>query len=154
MNKLAAAAALLALLPAMGIAGAAAAGSLAPPDAAGSGRAIMLAGGMGGSGGGMGGGNGGMGGGATGMHSGAFGMGGGGGHFGGGMLGGPATNFEQPAAASLDNAGSARPDNYTYQCVTPAGRCSFVAPAALRANSLRSGAACGCAGGQPQGRIQ
>lgn len=135
MNKLATAAALLVLLPAMGIAGAAAAG------------------GMGGGSGGMGGGgSSGMGGGATGMHSGAFGMGGGGGHFGGGMFG-PSTNFDQPAAASSDNASNAA-DNYTYQCVTPAGRCSFVAPAALRANALRSGAACGCGGGQPQGRIE
>lgn len=153
MNKLATAAALLALLPAMGVAYAAAAGGLPSSEAQG-GRAIVLAGGMGGGSGGMGGGGtGGMGGGATGTHSGAFGMGGGGGHFGGGMFGGPTTNFDQPAAASSDNAGNA-PDNYTYQCITPAGRCSFVAPAALRANSLRSGADCGCGGGQPQGRIE
>lgn len=153
MNKLATAAALLALLPVTGIANAAAAGRL-PSAGAQGGRAIVLAGGMSAGSGGMGGGGGGMGGGATGMHSGAFGMGGGGGHFGGGMFGGPTTNFDQPAAAASDQTSNAPPDNYTYQCITPAGRCSFVAPAALRANSLRSGADCGCGGGQPQGRIE
>lgn len=154
MNKLATAAALLALLPVMGIASAAAAGGLAQPDAAGSGRTIVPAGGMGGgSTGGMGGSTGGMGGGAAGTRGGAFGMGGGGGHFGGGMFGGQG-DFAGPSQAASDNRSSAPPDNYTYQCVTPAGRCSFVAPAALRANSLRSGADCGCGGGQQQGRIE
>lgn len=151
MNKLVTAAAVLALLPVVCEGGSAATGGFSPD--AGGGRAIVLAGGMGGGAGGMGGGGGGMGGGATGMGGGAFGMGGGGGHFGGGMFGGPTTDFDRPAvAAPSDNPAPA--DNYTYQCVTPAGRCSFVAPAALRANSLRSGADCGCGGGQPQGRIE
>jgi hypothetical protein len=128
-------------------------GELAAPSAAVSGdRGIVLAGGMSGGGGGMGGGAGGMGGGniGGGMGAGNFGGGMGGGNFGGGMFHGPLTDFDvqQPSHA---NAAS---DSYTYQCITPAGHCSFVAPAWLRASSLHSGAGCACDSGQTQGRVQ
>jgi hypothetical protein len=71
----------------------------------------------------------------------------------GAPFGGPA-DFDRPSAATADQTSSAPPDNYTYQCITPSSRCSFVAPAALRANALRSGADCGCGSGRPQGRIE
>jgi hypothetical protein len=113
------------------------AGGFAVPSAAFSGREIVLAGGMGGgAGGGMGGG--GMGGG----------MGMGLRYFGGGPMG----DFKQQATGSSE--GDRAPENYTYQCITPAGRCSFVAPAWLRANSLRSGAGCTCGVGRDTGRVE
>jgi hypothetical protein len=49
---------------------------------------------------------------------------------------------------------SVQPAYYTYECVTPGGQCSFAAPAALRSTSLRAGARCACAVGQPEGQIR
>jgi len=49
---------------------------------------------------------------------------------------------------------SPQPAYDTYQCVTPAGQCSFTAPAALRSSSLQAGARCACAAGQPEGRVR
>jgi hypothetical protein len=109
------------------------------PDAA----VVFVAGmGGGGTGGGMGGGStgGGMGGGSTGG-----GM--------GGMFGSPAQSFGgSGSSASPEN--NAQPSYYTYQCATPVGGCSFAAPAALRSTSLRAGARCACAVGQPEGQIR
>jgi hypothetical protein len=122
-------------------------------------------GGMGGGstgGGGMGGstGGGGMGGGSTG----GGGMGGGmGGSTGGGMGGsGGMTGFGGMTGAAGGSVGttgnppgnSVQPAYYTYECVTPGGQCSFAAPAALRSTSLRAGARCACAVGQPEGQIR
>jgi hypothetical protein len=113
-------------------------------------------GGMGGgsTGGGMGGGS--TGGGSTGGGSTGGGMGGGstgGGSTGGGMFGSPAQSFG--GSGSSDWPGnSAQPSYYTYQCATPVGGCSFTAPAALRSTSLRAGARCACAVGQPEGQIR
>jgi hypothetical protein len=114
------------------------------PGAPGPDRAVVFVGGMGGGGAGMGGGGTGMGGGGAGM---------GGGHFGfGNSFGGPGQDFGQPA----ENASGIREPSgdYTYQCITPARRCPFVAPASLRSNSLRSGADCVCPDGQSKGRIE
>jgi hypothetical protein len=121
-------------------------------------------GGMGGGAttGGMGGGatTGGMGGGATtgGMGGGAAtgGMGSGaptGGMFGGGMFNNPPPSFGTNSGSGWpgDNA---QPSYYTYQCVTSSGQCSFVAPASLRARSLRVGARCSCSDGQSQGQVR
>jgi hypothetical protein len=104
---------------------------------------VIFVGGMGG--GGMGGGGmGGMGGGGAGM---------GGGHFGfGAPFGSPNDSFGQPVEDQSSNQKSS--GDYTYQCITPAGRCPFVAPASLRSNSLRSGADCVCPNGQSKGRIE
>ena len=94
--------------------------------------------------GGMGGGSGGMGGGAGGM---------GGGHIGfGDPFGSPAGGFARSAGDQLENAGPVA--NYTYQCITPAGRCPFVAPATLRSSSLRSGSDCVCGDRQTKGRVE
>jgi hypothetical protein len=106
-------------------------------------HAVVFVGGMGGSAGGMGGGAGGMGGGGGGM---------GGGHVGFGDPFGPANNFVQPSEDQP--AGGGQPANYTYQCITPAGRCPFVARAALRSSSLRSGADCVCGDGAARGRVE
>jgi hypothetical protein len=161
MNKLPAIAALLAAVPIALVAALAAAGSLSPPSAvAGADGGIVLAAGMGGGNtGGMGGGTGGMGGGNTGgMGGGTGGMGGGnaggmgGGNFGGGMFRGPPADFDQPG--QQQGASGAPSDNYTYQCVTAAGRCSFVGAASARASSLRRGALCACGGGPPNGRVE
>lgn len=131
---------------------------------------LLLVGGMGGGGGGMGHGNttgmgggaasggntGGMGGGNGGGMGNTGGMGGGngggmnGGGSGGGIFGGAEPAF---AGSAADPSGSGG-QYFTYQCVTPAGRCSFVAPAALRDNSLRSGADCACGGGGSRGRVE
>jgi hypothetical protein len=100
---------------------------------------------------GMGGGNttGGMGGGTTGGMG--RGTGGGWGGFG---------DMTSPAAGGFGTAGgspswnSPQPAYDTYQCVTPAGQCSFTAPAALRSSSLQAGARCACAAGQPEGRVR
>jgi hypothetical protein len=122
-------------------------------------------GGMGGGAttGGMGGGatTGGMGGGAStgGMGGGGAttgGMGGGGastgGLGGGGMFNNPPPSF---GANSSDWPGSSTQSSYyTYQCVTAAGQCSFVAPASLRSSSLRAGARCSCSNGLSQGQIK
>ncbi len=153
MNKLPAIAALLAAAPIALAAARAAAGSLSPPSAvAGADGGIVLAAGMGGGSGGMGGGNaGGTGGGTGGMGGGnAGGMGGG--NFGGGMFRGPPADFDQPG--QQQGASGAPSDNYTYQCVTAAGRCSFVGAASARTSSLRSGALCACGGGPPNGRVE
>jgi len=113
-------------------------------------------GGMGGgsTGGGMGGGStgGGMGGGSTGggMGGGNTGGGIGGGNTGGGMFGSPTQSY----GGSASPADNAQPAYYTYQCTTPVGGCSFAAPAALRSTSLRAGARCACAVGQPEGQIR
>jgi hypothetical protein len=129
-------------------------------------RAVVFVGGMGGGGGGMGGGgsggmgsSGGMGGGGIGGGGiggmGGGGMGGwmGGGHFGSDdLFGNSGQSFGRPAEDQPAN--SAPLGYYTYQCITPAGRCPFVAPASLRENSLRSGADCVCADGQSKGRIE
>jgi len=114
-------------------------------DVAGAGAAVVL---VAGKGGGTGGGatTGGMGGGAT-----TGGMGGGA-TTGGGMFNGP-SNFG--TNGSSDRPGSdAQPSYYTYQCATPAGGCSFVAPAWLRSSSLRAGARCSCSDGLSQGQIK
>ena len=116
------------------------AGNFARP-ATSSDRAIVLAGGMSG-GGAMGGDGGGMGGGAGGMS---------GGHFGGSMFGGPMTGFPQPAQQTSDT--DATTANYTYQCITSAGACAFVAPAWMRASKLKSGAGCLC-NGQTAGHVE
>ena len=134
--------------------------------------AVVLVAGMGGGNttGGMGGGGttGGMGGGST-----TGGMGGGGTT--GGMGGGSTTggmglgtgggwggfgDMTSPAAGGFGTAGgspswnSPQPAYDTYQCVTPAGQCSFTAPAAFRSSSLQAGARCACAAGQPEGRVR
>ena len=152
------------------------AGPLSRPfaiDLAGAGAAVVLVagkgggpgggstlGGMGGDAttGGMGGGatTGGMGGGATtgGMGGGAT-TGGMGGDAttGGGMFNGPASNFGTNGSSDWPG-NNARPSYYTYQCATPAGGCSFVAPASLRSSSLRAGARCSCSDGLSQGQIK
>jgi len=143
--------------------------------------AVVLVGGMGGGAttggmgggamtGGMGGGvTGGMGGGATtgGMGGGATtgGMGGGattggmgsgaptGSMFGGGMFNNPPPSFGTNSGSGWPGD-SAQPSYYTYQCVTSSGQCSFVAPASLRASSLRVGARCSCSDGQSQGQVR
>jgi len=99
--------------------------------------------------GGMGGGatTGGMGGGAT-----TGGMGGDA-TTGGGMFNGPASNFGTNGSSDWPG-NNARPSYYTYQCATPAGGCSFVAPASLRSSSLRAGARCSCSDGLSQGQIK
>jgi hypothetical protein len=131
------------------VAGSRFAGALLSPfatDVAGPDAAVVL---VAGKGGGTGGGatTGGMGGGATtgGMGGGTTtgGMGGGTttGSMGGGMTGGlPGSN--------------AQLSYFTYQCATPAGACSFVAPASLRSSSLRAGARCSCSDGLSQGQIK
>ena len=133
------------------------AGPLSRPfaiDLAGVGAAVVL---IAGKGGGPGGGSttGGTGGGATtgGMGGATTGGMGGGATTGGGMFNGPASNFG--TNGSSDRPGNnARPSYYTYQCATPAGGCSFVAPAWLRSSSLRAGARCSCSDGLSQGQIK
>jgi len=141
-------------------------------DAAEGDAAVVLVGGMGGGAttGGMGGGamTGGMGGGVTGgMGGGATtgGMGGGattggmgsgaptGSMFGGGMFNNPPPSFGTNSGSGWPGD-SAQPSYYTYQCVTSSGQCSFVAPASLRASSLRVGARCSCSDGQSQGQVR
>ena len=138
-------------------------------DVAGPDATVVFVAGMGGgtTSGGMGGGgtSGGMGGGGTtgGMGSGGTtgGMGGsgatgggmGGGTTGGGMFGTPAPSFGTNGSSDWPG-NSAQSSYYTYQCATPAGACSFVAPASLRSSSLRAGARCSCAEGQSQGQIK
>ena len=115
-------------------------------DAAEGDAAVVLVGGMGG-----GATTGGMGGGATtgGMGSGAP----TGSMFGGGMFNNPPPSFGTNSGSGWpgDNA---QPSYYTYQCVTSSGQCSFVAPASLRASSLRVGARCSCSDGQSQGQVR
>jgi hypothetical protein len=127
-----------------------------------------MTGGMGGGAatGGMGGGatTGGMGGGAAtgGMGGGAAtgGMGGGAatGGMGGGMFGGEMPNNPAPSLGTNSSSGSpvnsAQPSYYTYQCATPGGGCSIVAPASLRSSSFRPGARCSCSDGLSQGQIK
>ena len=132
-------------------------------DAAEGDAAVVLVGGMGGGAttGGMGGGamTGGMGGGVTGgMGGGATtgGMGSGaptGSMFGGGMFNNPPPSFGTNSGSGWPGD-SAQPSYYTYQCVTSSGQCSFVAPASLRARSLRVGARCSCSDGQSQGQVR
>jgi|SRR6516162_7444486 len=112
-------------------------------DVAGAGAAVVL---VAGKGGGTGGGatTGGMGGATTG------GMGGG--ATTGGMGGGATTGGMGGGATTGGN--NAQPSYYTYQCATPAGGCSFVAPASFRSSSLRAGAPCSCADGQRQGQLK
>ena len=122
-------------------------------DVAGAGAAVVL---VAGKGGGTGGGatTGGMGGATTGGMGGGATTGGmgGGATTGGGMFNGP-SNFG--TNGSSDRPGSdAQPSYYTYQCATPAGGCSFVAPAWLRSSSLRAGARCSCSDGLSQGQIK
>jgi hypothetical protein len=109
--------------------------SLIATDTTGSDAAFVLVGG-------------GMGGGATtggGMRGGTIGGGMGGGATTGGMGGG--TTGDLPG-------NSAQPSYYTYQCTTPAGGCSFVAPASLRSSSLRAGARCSCSDGLSEGQVR
>ena len=130
-------------------------------DVAGAGAAVVLVAGKGGgtgggaTTGGMGGATtGGMGGGATtgGMGGGATTGGMGGGATTGGMGGGATTGGMGGGATTGGN--NAQPSYYTYQCATPAGGCSFVAPASFRSSSLRAGAPCSCADGQRQGQLK
>jgi hypothetical protein len=127
--------AILAATPALVAPPVFAADRAAPPISAD--HPVILAGGMSGGSGGMGGGGGGM---------------GGGGHFGGDMFGAPMTDGSHSSQPSgeANTAG----DSYTYQCITAVGRCAFVAPAWMRANSLKSGADCACSGGQMRGRVE
>jgi hypothetical protein len=166
MHKLLAMAVLFAAVGALSAAPAAASGISHPYGFSGAGATspeLVLVGGMGGGGGGMGGGTAaGMGGGAGiggntggmaggnggGMGGGSGGMNGGG--FGGNMFGGQTAGFGESAAGSTGSGGQ----YYTYQCATPVGRCSFVAPAALRDNSLRSGADCACPDGRSRGQVE
>ena len=91
---------------------------------------------------------GGMGGGAT-----TGGMGGG--TTTGGMGGGTTTGGMGGGATTGDWPGNnAQTSYYTYQCATPAGGCSFVAPASLRSSSLRAGARCSCSDGLSQGQLK
>jgi len=103
-------------------------------DVAGAGAAVVLVAGKGG----------GTGGGAT--------TGGMGGATTGGMGGGATTGGMGGGATTGGN--NAQPSYYTYQCATPAGGCSFVAPASFRSSSLRAGAPCSCADGQRQGQLK
>jgi hypothetical protein len=115
--------------------------------------AVVLVVGMGGGNttGGMGAGTtGGMGGGST---TGGMGRGTGGGWGGFGDMTSPAAGGFGTAAGS-PSWNSPQPAYYTYQCVTPAGQCSFTAPAVLRSSSLQAGARCACAAGQPEGRVR
>ena len=119
-------------------------------DVAGPDATVVFVAGMGGgttSGGMRGGTTGGMGGGGT-----TGGMGGGG-TTGGGVFGTPAPSFGTNGSSDWPG-NSAQSSYYTYQCATPAGACSFVAPASLRSSSLRAGARCSCAEGQSQGQIK
>jgi hypothetical protein len=164
MHKLLVVVTLLAAAPVAFGAALAVPGGIAKPSGAAAAKAanpkLVLVGGMsGGSPGGMGGGNaGGMGGGsgsggnAGGMGGGnAGGMGGGsGGMNGGGFGGSPLAGFGRPDADPTASSGQ----YYTYHCVTASGRCPFVAPAALRDNSLRSGADCSCPNGQSRGQVE
>ena len=77
---------------------------------------------------------------------------GGGGTTGGGVFGTPAPSFGTSGSDWPGN--SAQSSYYTYQCATPAGVCSFVAPASLRSSSLRAGARCSCSDGLSQGQIK
>ena len=70
----------------------------------------------------------------------------------GGMGGGATTGGMGGGATTGGN--NAQPSYYTYQCATPAGGCSFVAPASFRSSSLRAGAPCSCADGQRQGQLK
>ena len=70
----------------------------------------------------------------------------------GGGTGGGATTGGMGGATTGGN--NAQPSYYTYQCATPAGGCSFVAPASFRSSSLRAGAPCSCADGQRQGQLK
>lgn len=122
------------------LSGASGAGAPGPDRAA-----VLFVGGMSGGGAGMSGGGAGMSGGnAGGMGGGNFGP--------GGPSGGPNQSFGQPGEDQPENEKSS--GYYTYQCLTPAGRCTFVAPASLRSNSLRSGADCDCPDGRSSGRIE
>src|SRR6516225_3215010 len=85
--------------------------------------------------------------------SGATGGGMGGGTTGGGMFGTPAPSFGTNGSSDWPG-NSAQSSYYTYQCATPAGACSFVAPASLRSSSLRAGARCSCSDGMSQGQIK
>ena len=78
---------------------------------------------------------------------------GGGGTTGGGVFGTPAPSFGTNGSSDWPG-NSAQSSYYTYQCATPAGACSLVAPASLRSSSLRAGARCSCAEGQSQGQIK
>ena len=111
------------------------------PGAPGPDRAVVLVGGMGGGGAGMGG----------------AGMGGGFGGMGGAGMRGAQSGFGDSILGPSQDSGRATENasgDYTYQCITPARRCPFVAPASLRSNSLRSGADCVCPDGQSKGRIE
>src|SRR6516162_6641433 len=66
----------------------------------------------------------------------------------------PATGGFGTTSGGNPSWNNAQPAYYTYQCVTPAGQCSFTAPASLRSSSLTAGARCACAIGQPEGRVR
>jgi hypothetical protein len=78
----------------------------------------------------------------------------GGGNTTGGMGAGTTAAGGFGTAGGSPSWNSPQPAYYTYQCVTPAGQCSFTAPAALRSSSLQAGARCACAAGQPEGRVR
>jgi hypothetical protein len=118
--------------------------SLIATDTTGSDAAVVLVGG-------------GMGGGATtggGMRGGTIGGGMGGGATTGGMGGGATTGGMGGGTTGDLPGNSAQPSYYTYQCTTPAGGCSFVAPASLRSSSLRAGARCSCSDGLSEGQVR
>ena len=85
-------------------------------------------------------------------------VGGIGGGTGGGMFSDGMPNNPAPSLGANSSSGSpansAQPSYYTYQCATPAGGCSFVAPASLRSSSLRAGARCSCSDGLSQGQLK
>jgi hypothetical protein len=67
-----------------------------------------------------------------------------GGSSGGGVFAEPTAGFGEPAPNATGNGGQ----YYTYQCATPVGRCSFVAPAAAagaRSNNRNHNARRECA---------
>ena len=107
----------------------------------------------GGSTGGMSGGGstGGMG---SGTNTGGMGWGTGGGWGGFGDSASPVTGGFGTTSGGNPSWNNAQPAYYTDQCVTPAGQCSFTAPASLRSSSLSAGARCACAVGQPEGRVR
>jgi hypothetical protein len=90
------------------------------------------------------------------MGSGGTGIAGGagmsGGNFRRGQFAAPMGDLNQ--TANSPSVADSPSENYTYQCITSVGRCSFVAPAWLRANALRSGAGCACGGGRDEGRVE
>ena len=90
----------------------------------------------------------------SGTNTGGMGWGTGGGWGGFGDSASPVTGGFGTTSGGNPSWNNAQPAYYTYQCVTPAGQCSFTAPASLRSSSLSAGARCACAVGKPEGRVR